>query len=307
MLEASTLHRITDDQAIALVDQELGGVDEQGSALLQYRWASDWQADWKAEVGHWLATARRVGCLASLVQRCRDRQRSREFQPARLANDPHHKLLMNELAPAAVLHYLDGTGWGYRAWDKQGPGFDHDIELTAPGGLAVAVQVKNPDQPGEVVNHRRVDGENDAWVTAAIDNAAEQLLPEADPVNVIAVVANRVWPLTSLPAGVIAHVMGSCVQTGAGSGCVLPRARWGAFSAGLRHVDVVLILDLIRGPERRGYGAIALLNPWARHPAHAAWFPEARVCHVEDGVVLWTNGVPRYGALPDGTRLVEAG
>ena len=37
-------------EAMARVERFLGGVDEQTSELLRYRWTSEFQADWKGEI-----------------------------------------------------------------------------------------------------------------------------------------------------------------------------------------------------------------------------------------------------------------
>ena len=121
-LPVANLHRIAHEDALALVDLNLGSADEQLSGLLRYRFSSEWQADWKGEVGHWLETARRAGVLSRVVARCVSRQRGRTPQVDGVeANDARQLMLNSDLAPAMVLHYLDGSGWGFADWEPVCP------------------------------------------------------------------------------------------------------------------------------------------------------------------------------------------
>jgi hypothetical protein len=66
---ATALHVVSARDALDFVDTQLGLPSEWGSQLTKYRLASDFQSDWKAEVGQWLKTAERHGYLATLKAR----------------------------------------------------------------------------------------------------------------------------------------------------------------------------------------------------------------------------------------------
>lgn len=52
--ERSELHDIDDAVACAFVDDVLGAAEEWRSLIIRYRLSSDFQAHWKAEIGHWI-------------------------------------------------------------------------------------------------------------------------------------------------------------------------------------------------------------------------------------------------------------
>jgi len=159
---AKELHIVTDDEARSFVDDMLGRADEWCSPLISHRLTSKWQSDWKAEVGHWLKTAERHGFLPRLLRRVGRAKSgprgsathsndgsSGQAVPVCDANDPHHRILAHELAPAMTTHYLVGTGWAFVAWEPiTGSKVDIDVELKAPDGTAVMLQVKAPDNLG---------------------------------------------------------------------------------------------------------------------------------------------------------------
>ena len=68
-VEARELRGISRQEALALVDQLLGDSTLWPSPLAQYRLTSDFQSDWKEEVGHWLHTAQVCGFADALVAR----------------------------------------------------------------------------------------------------------------------------------------------------------------------------------------------------------------------------------------------
>lgn len=131
------------------------------------------------------------------------------------ANDTRHLKLHQHLAAARVVHYLTATGWGFAGYETEtGGAVDIDVVLTSPDGDEVEFQVKAPDQPGRVVRGRRLDGEYDARVMRALDNAAEQLRIPAHQPALIALCANRAWPLTDEPECIVGHIIGHTTQYG---------------------------------------------------------------------------------------------
>src|SRR6187401_2253446 len=117
--ERSELHHIDDETACRLVDETLGAADEWRSLIVQYRFTSDFQAHWKAEVGRWIRTAQRYGYADRLVARIRERanHRTRRIPDQITMDDILYRVLLEELGPAMVSHYLLNTGWSFRAWD----------------------------------------------------------------------------------------------------------------------------------------------------------------------------------------------
>ena len=308
-LHAHELHAVSNDEARAFVDGVFGRSEEWRSLLIKYRLTSDFQADWKAEVGHWLKTAERLGFIESVLDRVLKRAKSpppSATSSNKEANDPHHLVLAQELAPAMAAHYLTGTGWSFQAWEPiTGGAVDVDVSLRAPDGTSALLQVKAPDRPGEVVGHQRVDGEYDEHVLGALTKAARQLPTSGDSANLIVVSANRTWPLSGQPQCVVSDLIGSTLQVG--SVVTLPRSRRGKFcTPEWKHVSGVVLLDYLRGVDEFKYPCTVLLNPAADAKASPDWFPRARVSVLEDTTFRWVRGEPGDAhTLPDGTVLVE--
>ncbi|MCK6536213.1 MAG: hypothetical protein L6Q84_24875 [Polyangiaceae bacterium] len=303
---AEDLHVVSREEALAFVDALFGSPEEWRSPLIRYRLSSDFQSDWKEEVGNWLKTAERLSFLDPLLDRLIKRTKRGTRSVGVDPNDRRHSELISELAPAMIAYYLSGTGWQFKAWEPiTGGDVDVDLELEAPDGRQVHVQVKAPDQPGLVVNHRSVDGENDERVLAAVLKAAEQLPRPGTAVNLIAVCANRTWPLSGEPGFLVTELVGSTVQRG--SVVSLPRSRVGRFySTDWAHIAGVVVLDYLRGVDVFKYPCTVLLNPQAARPASPDWFPRGRVCQFDGEAFRWIRGEPGdEHTLPDGTKLDE--
>jgi hypothetical protein len=125
----------------------LHAADEWRSLIIRYRFTSDFQSHWKAEIGHWVNTA----CTHAFEQRLIERTRARANDASRRVSDKVttedllYRVLLEELQPAMVAHYLLKTGWGFRAWDTaDGAGGDVDLAVTSPAGEPVDIQIKVP-------------------------------------------------------------------------------------------------------------------------------------------------------------------
>ncbi|MGH1345634.1 MAG: hypothetical protein ACRBN8_28980 [Nannocystales bacterium] len=306
-LPAEQLHQLTDEEALALADKLLDSATEQKSGLLRYRFSSSFQADWKAELGHVLNTADRLGFLDALWERVYSRLHGAGERPADVdANDTRHHMLRADFAPAVVAHCLTQTGWSFEAWEPRRPrcagsAVDVDVSLWAPDGTAVDVQVKAPDQPGRRAKFRRVDGERDEAVIASLNHGARQLGQGGSRAKMLVVCPQRDWPMSRDPMALISHVIGGATQL-PGPRFELGRERLGVFRSSWRHIAAVVLLDFVRH-EEASYTAVTLLNPWASVAASPDWFAFGRVCTIEGGVVCWRGGAPMSGGLPEGTVL----
>jgi hypothetical protein len=305
-LLASTMHVLSNDYARALVDQLLGPPDDWISELMRYRLSAEFQADFKAEWGHWLHTAGHHGFQEEVVKKVLDRAKPLGSE-IRDPNDKASLVLAQEMAPAMFAHYLCGTGWTFGGWEWEHNGGsvgDVDLRLGAPDGTTTWFQVKSSDQPGYVVNHRIAEGEYDDRIDAALDKAAKQLPKTETEAKFIALSANRSWPLSLTPQRLVADLIGSTATLDFGP-TILPTARVGKFAAPeWRHVSGVIILDYVRGPSPT-YGCVVLLNPWATVLGSAAWFPHGQVAVLEDERFRWVGGAPEDSTLPNGTRLMD--
>lgn len=311
-IEAAALHRVGSADALAFVDELLGAPEEWPSPLIGYRLASDFQADWKEEVGHWLKTAERFGFLDQVMHEIRNQAKRRSKKTVGGAvdpNEPRHLKLNQHLAAARVAHYLTGTEWDFLAYEpERGGAVDVDLALATPDGQRAEFQVKAPDQPGRKVGYRLVDGELDHRVVAAVLRAAEQLRTPATCGAFVAVCAVRDYPLALKPHCLVSSLVGRTIQEGAV--VTLPLEQTGAFfSEGWRQVSGVVILDLHRAATLElapvtNYACTVLLNPNATFPGEPEWFPHARVCILEGGRFRWVRGAPpTRNTLPDGTPL----
>lgn len=309
--DSNALRFYTDEEALAFVDLTLGPSSSWGSALVGYRFASDFQADWKAQIGHWLLQARDQGYLTELVTRTVARANHPNCASAtRDPNDTGHLILVQELAPAMVGYYLSRTGWSFHAWEPPSPrGTDIDVQLTAPDGTTVSIQVKAPDRPGRVVNRKIQDGENDDVVVQRTLHAAGQLPRPACTASLIAVCAHRRLSFSQHPNPLLSELYGSTYSTAGREGVFLPDSKRGRFfSADWDHIGAVMLLDFIRGADRQLYACTVLINPGASSAARcsAGWFPHARVCQLDGDTFRWTPEAPEYAFyLPDGTKTVR--
>jgi hypothetical protein len=225
----------------------------------------------------------------------RSKKHTGEIDP----NDPKHLKLHEHLAAARIVHYRTATGWGFVGYETEtGGAVDIDCVLSAPGGVSVEFQVKAPDRPGRIQNHRVVDGHQDDRVVVALDHATQQLRAPPTGPALIGFCANRDWSLAYRPGLLVRSLFGTTTQVqrrvsldAALSGRFF-RAEWS-------HVSGVLVLDLIRGEIDALYTCTVLTNPNASFPVEPSWFPFARVCLLDGDTFRWVRGAPRDTGLSD--------
>jgi hypothetical protein len=313
-IEASSLHKVAREDALAFVDSKLGEASSWPSPLIQYRLSADFQSVWKEELGHWLKTAERLGFLDRVLHEIEHqaKKRSKKDTGEVRANDERHLKLHQHLAAARLAYYLTGTGWEFKAYEPESGGaIDIDLSLAAPGEQAVDFQVKAPDQPGERAAGRVVDGEHDKRIIEAIDHAVKQLRRPPSGPALIGISANRTWPFAWDPTAAVVHLVGSTHGYDDGSTSLEPENRGLFFSDGWKHASGVMFLDFAVGrgfddlEDRVLYPCTVLLNPLAICRASAAWFPHARVSYLDGQIFRWANGAPQNGnTLPEGTMLL---
>jgi hypothetical protein len=68
-IDARNLRRYSEREALAFVDSVLGFPESWPPSLIAFRLSSDFQAEWKCEVGNWLLLARDHGFLDQLLGR----------------------------------------------------------------------------------------------------------------------------------------------------------------------------------------------------------------------------------------------
>lgn len=309
---ADELHDITDDEACALVDAQLGAPETWDPELVKWRLDHESQRDWKAEVGHWLNTAQKHGFLEPLVERSRKRGNRvhKKYVGQRHPNEKSHLDLAAELAPAMAVHYFTHLGWGFGAWEPKTPLGDVDVELVTPSGRPSMVQVKSPDQPGVVVGGRINDGDYDGRVLEAIEHGRVQLLGATDQ-TMIVVSAHRRFSAAARPDFAVTRLLGP--THGVDGLIVLSRKDLGLFlaptsAAEWSHIGAVVFLDYLRGADRLLYTCTVLLNPEAgeRVRCDRAWFPRARVCWFDGERFHWQGGEPaRSVGIHEGTPIVD--
>jgi hypothetical protein len=285
--ERSELHAIDDAAACKLVDETLGAADEWRSLIIRYRFSSDFQAHWKAEVGHWIHTARRHGFQDPLVQRVRARANNEKPRtPDKVTlEDRLYTVLLQELGPAMVAHYLLSTGWSFRTWDMpDGAGGDVDLGVRAPDGVAVDIQIKVPGTENPL---------------ASVEKAARQL--RSSPNRAVIVVCSRDPQFPSCEPDEFFNLIGNTTNYD-GVVCLNDRGRFE--SEDFRHVGGLVLLDYIPGAIEQTYCCTVLTNPWAasRSRTERAWFPRARVLLLDGERFRWEPEPPDLGfEFPNGT------
>jgi hypothetical protein len=286
--ERHELHDIDDAAACALVDATLGAAEEWRSLIIQYRFTSDFQAHWKAEIGHWINTARMHGYEGRLVERVRARANDarRRIPDKVTTEDLLYRVLLEELHPAMVAHYLLKTGWGFRAWDTpDGAGGDVDLAVTSPTGEPVDIQIKVPGTTNPL---------------AALEKGARQL--KTSPHRTVIFVCSRDPVFVSCePTAFLTGLVGLTI----GEYGIVRLASRGRFaSEDWTHVGAVALLDYIPGADWQTYACTTLLNPWCTRGAavEAEWFPRARVLRLDTDAFRWDPVPPdRPLGLPGGT------
>lgn len=291
--DRSLLHSLSDDEAVQLVDERLGASSEWTSPIISYRLSSDFQRHWKAEIGHWFATARRHGYDERLVEKVIKRANKGTHKPAttRDLDDPLYRFMLGELLPAMFAHFMLNTGWGYRVWEApDGRGGDVDVGLLAPGkGAPVDVQIK-------------ASGSENPF--AALTKAAHQLEPSPNR-TLIGVCSRGDLPFAYDPDDLLASLLGT--TTNMHGAVILTEA--GAFAnPKWNHIGGVAFLDYIPGYESQCYACTVVLNPWARASSRleGEWFRGARRLELHDGTFRWLPNAPSGSFyFPNGTDVGE--
>lgn len=296
-IDVTRLHLVAPEEAMRSFDTLLGSGAAWSSPLMQYRTVSDFQAVWKVEVGNWLELARRLGFLDSLLRNILPQQSA---PGERAAGDTVHRNVTQQLAQAQATHYFAGTGWGFHAWEpavsdsrSNGNRADVDLQFVAPTGQLVDLQVKASGRLG------LDDNEVDEHIKQGVCKAAAQLPAPATRPALIAMLAQRDWPL-SADVHVIDSFVGSTSEYPDGT-VLLHDTNLGEF-ANWPHISALVALDLRRWPEDADYGCVLLQNPWADNPVDPAWFPHTRVLTCSNGCFMWLRGHPPGTTFPTGTR-----
>jgi len=178
-VDSIVLSTCSEAEALGAADAFFGDPDRWEPSLIAYRLRSDFQADWKAEVGRWLVAAMDLGYIDHLTHKL-ERAFKDLKNPNRVsgANDSSHLILGQELAGAMTVYYFTRMGWKFVAWEPklpEGVKGDVDVRLVCPHGIVTDVQIKAPDQPGEREEGQVVDGEYDERVLKGVDKGVEQL------------------------------------------------------------------------------------------------------------------------------------
>ncbi len=291
----SALHLVPNDEAIRIFEEVIGSGGTWASPLMQYRTTSDFQADWKIEVGNWLERGRRLGYLDHLRRNVIAQQQA---VGQRDAGDQVHRNVTQQLAQAMATHYLVGTGWAFHAWEpmvaesrRSGIRADVDLQLMASGVL-VDFQVK---ASGTLGLH---DNQVDLHIQQGVRNASDQLpLPAMRPSLIVMSAQRGYW--LSADIGAIEAFVGGTTQYPDDTVLLHDDSR-GEFQA-WPHISGIVVLDHRRSVDGTDYGCVLVQNPWASHPVDPAWFPRARcLCH-SDGIFTWLRGHPSATTFPPGT------
>lgn len=290
--ERSELHDLDDAAACAVVDDVLGAAEEWRSLIIRYRFSSDFQAHWKAEIGHWINTSRQHGFEAPLVARARARANDagRRISDAVTTADTLYRVLLEELHPAMVAHYLLKTGWEFRGWDMpDGAGGDVDLAVVSPSGDAVDIQVKVPGTENPF---------------AALEKAARQLRSSKNR-SVVFVCSRDPIFVSCEPNDFLTELVGPTTNEYGLVG-LTARGRFGSDDWG--HVGAVALLDYIPGASRQTYACTTLLNPWCvpSVAVERGCFARARVLHLDGVTFRWSPEEPdRAFHLPEGTHVPQ--
>lgn len=305
-VESTVLSTCSEADALGATDAFFGDPARWEPSLIAYRLRSDFQADWKAEVGRWLLAAKDLGYVAQL-----EKKLERAFKdlrnPNRVsgANDSSHLILGQELAVAMTAYYFTRMGWKFIAWEPKLPDGvkgDVDLRLQCPHGILTDVQIKANDQPGERDDGQVVGGEYDERVLKGVDKGVKQLARVPGPQRMLVLSPQRLWADAE---GVLAsHLFGSTVNR---EGVVTLRASDRGIFASAQGVAIgaVVHLHLVRGVEQRLYRCTAFLNPWAPESARprASAFRNTRTCQLVGDGFLWTPEMSNHcHVLPSGTR-----
>jgi hypothetical protein len=305
-IDSQALRRYTSVDALRAVDEILGPPEVWAPSLIEFRLTSDSQADWKREVGCWLLTAQEYGFLDHLQNRLGRARREAAHPEVTGPNDSAHRILAQELAGAMVTYYFTTLGWKFVSWEPPLPGGDIDVRLLSPKGTLADVQVKAPDQPGDVANGQRVGGEDDAVVLRNIDKGLRQLSPAPGPIRMVVVSPQRTF---LIDADVLAvHLLGKPRSVG--------ESHWGIAHDGTGAfegesgavVSAVVDLSLLRGMGETLYRCTVIGNPWAPPSGQIApeAFPHARVLSLDRDKFIWSPEEPdRCFDFRSGTPYLE--
>jgi len=287
------LHVITDEDACRLVDERLGRADEWRSKIISYRLESPFQAHWKAEIGHWIATAERTGYadqfLAPVISRSKND--ARRLPVTRELDDPLYRFMLAELAPGMFAHYMLATGWKYRHWAlPASAGGDVDLGLWSPDeDRLVDVQIKAPGTENPF---------------GALTKAARQLSTSLNR-TLIALCSRDSHSLAGDPDDLLAKLLGN---TTIHDGVVRLTDRGAFATPEWINVGGVAFLNYIPGVDSQAYACSVVLNPWARQRARVdrRWFARGRVLGVDGNAFRWTPNAPEGSSyFPEGTHVPE--
>lgn len=298
---------ISDEVALQFVDAKLGDPAEWPSILVAYRLSSDFQADWKAEIGRWLMFAEAKGFLHQLLHRVL--RRAKKFQPPNSDRDPNdagYLMLAQELAPAMAAYHLESIGWKFIEWESKVANGDVDFRMETNSGSLCDFQVKAPGRPGKVHKHRVANEGAEESFLIRIDKAIEQLKDCSSPKKLIVIVSQNREPLSWDPDSVMTHLLGSTIYEN--ENVTLYSDRKGAFdSISGRKISGVMLLDFVRGAEQSKYNTTVVLNPWT-HSSSVLFnedFQNAAVGFFEKNVYQWSRNPGRCGCFPVGTKYID--
>jgi hypothetical protein len=310
-IDSGGIHQYPDADALAFVDEILGAPEAWSPSLIAYRLSSDFQENWKIEVGHWLLFARDAGFLERLRKRIIDRALGEAANPSVTgANDSAHRTLLSELASAMAAYYFTRLGWRFQSWEPPPPipKGDIDLRLESPSGLVVDVQVKAPDQPGEFSHGRIVNGEIDERVLKAMNKAVGQLKFASGPGRMVVVCPQRNWPID---ADVLARYLLGKPTTRSEEVWGICREGGGVFGKPPgSEIGAVVALSYDRGLDKALYRCTVIRNPWAPPAAAipATCFPRARVLSLVGDRFVWEPEEPgKCFQFRTGTPFLEEG
>jgi hypothetical protein len=294
-IKRSELHQITDDEAIALVDEKLGEASAWRSKIISYRLDAPFQSFWKAEVGHWLHTAKQFRYVDDLVAALHSRANAPKPQipDERKVDDVLYELMLAELGPAMVAHYLLRTGSTFRKWDDpDNTGNDVDLAVTTAAGVDVDIQVKVPGYVDPI---------------KAVTKGARQL--KASPAHtLIAVCSKSLLYVSNEPRQFSGPLVG--VTTMISKSLVELTSRGKFADPEFAHVGAVMLIDYLPLATEPVYSCTVLLNPWcqAEKSIDPEWLPRARFLTLpgDRDRFKWKNERPsQEHEFPDDTYVRE--